>query len=232
MRKLLFAFTYCFLTLSGIAYAQTTLSVSPNYIQGHPDSIYYNDTLQYTVYIKNTGSAVFNGDIIVSAGVDNGGSITTVANDSTLTLITNMAPNDSLPVTLNFPCKDSIGFGIGINTVVIWPATDIPGTQYGDSLRDSVYVIGFVGLPPSDPWYDRCGNISVNPNPAYTYSWLGMDHTCTPTYLRIRDLFGRLVKELDINERQFYVDDLPSGIYLIEAGWPSGHRTTLKLLKH
>ncbi len=59
-------------------------------------------------------------------------------------------------------------------------------------------------------------NVRIYPNPATSY--IGLDNGRTVKHLVIYNVVGRRVKDFEVNrsDAQYYVGDLPSGMYLVQ----------------
>ena len=169
--------------------------------QGNPMSL--------TVYVKNKGNATFTGTLVVNAKVDTLGGVS--CGFDSISAVT-IAPNDSLPATLNFTPFPGIGGFNKVNccgnVIVVWPYSSNAIIQ--DSLRLTVYINNSVGLSE----YIDDNVFKIYPNPTNDYLTIKQLKNQKINEIRIYDSFSRIVKEINYTEI-INISNLNSGTYFI-----------------
>lgn len=73
-----------------------------------------------------------------------------------------------------------------------------------------------IALPDPLPVTDNPVDLKVYPNPAIDY--ISLTETRGVSQIKVFNLVGQVMKQFDItyNDQQFYVGDLPKGMYLVQ----------------
>jgi hypothetical protein len=211
MKRLLI---FLFVLTELVSYGQAQISMSSIFsftpaAAGSPSvGVQFGDTVTLTVYVKNTGNAVFSGSMSVVAKRDTTNGISC---DSSGIFSPTLSPNDSIPVTLSFvPSSGLFAFKSGGNgnTIVVWPYIISGFTEVGDSVRPVVWISNINSVFELEK-----SQFQAYPNPVLhdiTIKPLRNDHSYKN--IVIYDLFARRIKETAFKE-VIDVSDLVPGSY-------------------
>ena len=176
-----------------------------------------------SVWIKNKGTTVLNGTCYLNIGVIYGGTLNISATDSFP--LSGFTPNDSTQHFFSILYQPP-DFKIGPDIIVIWPAMMSVPTL--DSAFYTVYAYG--GLSVIKIGSDK--KISVYPNPVIDE--LRIKREDSPRNIvasvRIRDISGRLIKEL-YNKDIIPIGEYEKGIYILEISFKDGSSGRYKVIK-
>lgn len=222
MKKAFFILALAFIGFNPFLKAQSSLGIfdSTSYI---PTNTYFHGSYTYFVTLKNYSLISFSGQLQVVFTVDTGNSVLTTI--GTMTPTVTLAAGDTISVNTNIT-TDSSKFRSGINTVVIWPrATTIPFSTH-DSLKTTIWVIGYSGIENyTEP------KPLVFPNPVQNRVFIqNKDQKLIIERVRIWDMTGILVYDepfkgwIDINK-------FASGVYMLELVGNTGRCSRYKIIK-
>lgn len=180
--------------------------ISPASANTPASTVTYSTQVSISVYVKNTGNAVFSGAIAISAKRD---TTTGVFCDSiSIATLLPLQPGDSLQGSLSFtPTPGANGFKVAGNgnTIVVWPFAS--GVNVGDSLRSIIWVNDVNGIKEIES-----GMFNLYPNP--TINQIHIKPTKQSDYKKtvMYDAFAQKIKELDYSET-IDVSELKAGSY-------------------
>ncbi len=229
MKKALF---YAILSLllipSGRSSAQSVLGMSP-VIQNFTDTVPWNFTDSFNVWVDNYGPNTFNGDIRVYFACDSGAGPKIFKVDSTTLFgVSNFQMNDSLQVQAFYTYIPSSVFKPGGNTIVIWPQRASGSTATTlDTLKQKVYIdpqSGIrekSGLPP----------FRIFPNPVTTTARIypGLPLSEVQEY-RLYGTCGNLVAVLPPGP-SIDMRDQAAGMYYLEMRLRNGQKQVTKVIR-
>jgi hypothetical protein len=209
MKRLLIVF---FVFAELISYGQAKVSMipvfsfTPTSATSPSSTVNYSTTVGVKVYVKNTGTAAFNGSIKVFVKRDTLSGI--LCDSSTFTTTFPFQPGDTLSTTLSFiPTPGTNAFktaGNG-NTIVVWPI--VSGLPPGDSARAVIWVNG-----PNSVYEFETSMFKIYPNPVVNTMYIKSLKQDEYKKISVYDVFARKIKELPFSENIDF-SNLQSGSY-------------------
>ena len=217
MKKVLLALFVLSLSTSG--FAQTDISISNVTLA---DTVSLNQTLLYSISFINNATTDFTGSIAAKATVQ-GTPINDLITGSSFTI----AAGDTTQFTgLQMLFSVSNSFNLGDNVVVIWPvAISATDTLVGDTVHQNVHVLFPNGID------DFRSNLNLSIGVILKNQWMIFNQTQTTiAETNIYDLNGRRIENIvgDINQVQ--LENVSSGIYLLEIKLMDGKKGIFKIL--
>ncbi|MEI7801938.1 MAG: T9SS type A sorting domain-containing protein [Bacteroidota bacterium] len=217
MKKVLLALFV--LSLSTLVFAQTDISITNvNLI----DTAYLNSNQQLSLSFTNNAAVDFTGSIEAKATVQ-GHPIPDLITASSLPI----AASASTQFTgLSLLIAASNYFTLGDNVVVIWPIAMTPtDTTIGDTVQQKVHVLFPNGIDNLE-LNSKLSIASVLKN-----QWLIMNKTQTAiSESNIYDLNGKRIETISGNNNQVDLENISSGIYLLEIKLADGRKASFKIL--
>lgn len=217
-------------------YSKAQVQLSITRIEDLPDSLNEGDSAVVKLTLKNSGTGVFNGNLVLNAFLEDTAIQQLVQLDTLAIPNFFLAPNDTavfaIPIWAHTQNTQPQGpLRIGNNVIVIWPASSIVGVSTLDSLMDSLVITGFSSVQP--------GNGRIDGNNIYFYFNLehgelfvlpGPDKVDIEK-VEVYDMLGRSVYTHIGHPEVISIGRWQSGIYLIRATFRNGERKTYKVLK-
>lgn len=225
-----------FALLSSGALAQSSLIMNDSAVfLSSSDTVATGGSVTFTGQVINESSQTHNSPIGIVVAIDTMGTQgTDTANFiylsfDYLSAASNViiAPGD----TIWFIDTLVIGgaFKNGINTVVIWPVTSMPG--YGPP-RDSAKFNVFVFDPLTINNEEVIDQLILCPNPFSEKVWFLTKGDVIVEEVRIIDALGKIILSNKIRNNQFVeTGNLPQGIYFIELSYNNGLKKRIRTIK-
>lgn len=229
MQKALY-FVCLLLTGYSLSFGQAKLAIDST-TSVPPDSLFFlaqqDSIIEYTVVVVNNGNAAINGAISVRA-YHNADYSTWY--EKTEFVVNNFEVGQSQTVTFNDTVQvNDARYKGGNNILVIWPHSDSPNIQVPDSLGDSIWVDGLVGVKDPEVFFAR---VKVGPNPVS--DGLNLRYTKDQhklEYVRIMNTTGQVLRQYDKAISRVEFADLPRGLYLVEIRYRDGVSGTYRILR-
>ena len=217
MKKVLLAIFALSLTTS--VFAQTNISITNVTLA---DTAYLNQTIPMSISFTNNAASDFTGTIAAKATVQG-----TPIND----LITGSSFTIAAGATTQFTglqllISVSNSFTLGDNVVVIWPvAMSSLDTLIGDTIHQNVHV----------PFPNGVDNLDLNSKLSIGVilknQWLIMNQTQTAiSESNIYDLNGKRIENLLGDRNQIQLENISTGIYILEIKLTNGRKGMFKIL--
>jgi len=227
MKKIFFIALLLITTFSSILKGQSSLGIDNSFLSySYNDTTYFNTPDTFKIKVKNYGPQIFAGAVEIVYAVDSsntGNGITPVISDSS---IVNIPLNGSVGDSSSISIAPN-AFRSGINTVVIWPRSASSAFTTHDSLKLSVWVLGYAGI------HNLSGKEKtfVFPNPTQNRLYIAnKDPDFIIEQVRILDISGQLIYS-DFFKGSIDASKLTSGTYTLEFSDKTGKTSRYKVIK-
>ncbi len=217
MKKVLLAIFA--LSLSSSVFAQTNISITNVTLI---DTAYLNQTIPMSISFTNNAATDFTGTLAAKATVQ-GTPINDLITGSSFTI----AASATTQFTgLQFLISVSNSFTLGDNVVVIWPvAMSAVDTLIGDTVQEHVHVLfpnGVNDLKLNSELF--VGSVSKNQIVIFNQTQIAIAES------NIYDLNGKRIENLSGDRNQIQLENISSGIYLLEIKLNDGRKGTFKII--
>jgi len=232
MKTLRLAILAFLLATANFCIAQTGLYVNDTTVYFSTDTVGQNSNILVTVQVVNgSPSTNFTGDITIdiyndSSGTGGFGSLIQIDNfylqNTTILATDTFGTTDSLFITPS-------GFRNGINTVVIWPRTQVSsGFTTLDSARYSIFVINDL----SSKEITKLEKLIVYPNPFSSKIWFTGLNQNGIEQVRVLDMLGKELLSIQVDGKTpLDLSNLSAGVYFIKMQSKEGKQIIIKTIK-
>ena len=178
-----------------------------------------------TLWIKNMGTSLLTGYCYMNTSVDSGSGYIPFSAITGYTPTISLPPGDSVQHTMIIK-YDVPPFKIGPDIIVIWPVMG------GVITNDSGFVSTHITDQTAVLYISNDKKIVIYPNPVVDELKIKQENSPgnIVASVRIRDLSGRLIKEL-YNKDIIPVGEYEKGIYILDISFKDGSSGRYKVIK-
>ncbi|GDX51711.1 hypothetical protein LBMAG27_07580 [Bacteroidota bacterium] len=207
------------LSLSTSVFAQTDISITNVNLV---DTAYLNDNPQLSLSFTNNAAVDFTGSIEAKATVQ-GHPIPDLITASSLPIAAGVSTQFT---GMSLLIAASNYFTLGDNVVVIWPvAMTTIDTTVGDTVHQNVHVLFPNGI--NDP--SLTGKVLIFSVAKNQFHIINQTQSVIAES-NIYDLSGRRIENLIGDNNQVQLENISSGIYLLEVKLSDGRKANFKIL--